>query len=73
MDDINLTASISPRDYAMVLVHLNDDSLLNSAQTNHWLMEHIQMSDVDFRARYDACQLEIHKRNLILDYAPLLC
>lgn len=67
VEEINRTASMSPRDYAMTLRALSYEVLVDETVKNQWLEQHLQCTDVDYHARWNACRLELHTRNILLD------
>lgn len=72
MEEINRTSSHSVRDYTKILHWLSDDELIRQAVNDVWLADHIQMSEIDFAARYQACrsELQIRKLKITLDKPP---
>lgn len=72
MEENNRTASMSPRDYAMTLKVFSYDMLVDETVKNQWLEQHLQVTDIDFHARWEACRLELHNRHITLDNPPSL-
>lgn len=69
-------AKIDQGYYAVMLITLTDAQLLDESEKNQWLMGHIQMSPVDYKARYFACRIETESRLQIkrmLDNGSILC
>lgn len=62
LDEINHTSSLSPRDYAMTLNVLSDAVLAEQVQTNYWCWQHLQHTEIDYKARYLACVALQHIR-----------
>lgn len=61
-EEINNTGAPSSHDYATLLITFTDAQLLDELEKNQWLMGHTQMSPVDYKARYFACQSAIYTR-----------